>query len=201
MNAWKNFVDSLMTKDKMKLPNIAIAMAIGIGLILAANLFGGGEEAVAPDVAPSPPQVGPTGTLPPEGYRHEAYLERRLEGILRTMDGVGQVRVMITLSSRSSRVYAENVVRSEATTSEQDDVGGQRQQQDTQSQQTIVTINGQGGYQQPILVREYEPAVEGVIISAQGAGDPRIRAELLAAAQVALGVDLNSVQVLTMASQ
>ena len=124
-------------------------------------------------------------------------LERRLESILRTVEGVGNVRVMITLASGSHRVYAENVVKSESSISETDSAGGRREQSDISGQQTTLTITRDGN-QEPVLIREYEPVVEGVIISAQGAGDTRVREELGAAARVVLGVEAHQVQVLRM---
>jgi stage III sporulation protein AG len=126
-------------------------------------------------------------------------LERRLESILRTVDGVGHVRVMITLAAGSHRVYAENVVRSESSISEVDSAGGRRDQSDISGQHTMLTITREGN-QEPVLIRQYEPIVEGVIISAQGAGDGQIRAELRAAAQTVLGVEAHKVQVLRMIS-
>lgn len=201
---WKNFLENLMTKDKMKLTNIAIVIVLGVALIIGANILGTAEE--PPPLQPSSAQSTPyhiNAQQSPQQQQaqqtHEAYLERRLEAILRTVEGVGQVRVMITLSARSNRVYAQNSTTSENSVTETDSAGGQRDQSETSSQKNIFTLNAQGGYQQPLLVREYEPTIEGVIISAQGARDPRIHAEIVAAAQTALGLDQNRVQVLTMA--
>ncbi|MCL2852768.1 MAG: hypothetical protein FWE20_07020 [Defluviitaleaceae bacterium] len=203
-----NIIENLMTKDRMKATNIAIAILFGIGLIVAANLFfspsgpsdpGSEEQVYESAQAAQTSQVArqqaerslPTG--------HEEALERRLESILRTVEGVGNVRVMITLAAGSHRVYAENVVRSDSSVSEADSAGGRREQRDVSGQQTMMTITRDGN-QEPVLIREYEPVVEGVIISAQGAGDARIRAELGTAAQTVLGVEAHQVQVLRMIS-
>ena len=204
----KDFIENLMTKKTMKPTNIAIAILLGIGLIVAANPF----------LSPGEPSGG---TQEPTGLEHEAaaqvrgearqqaertqpasheeMLERRLESILRTVEGVGNVRVMITLVSGSSRVYAENIVRSDTSVSEIDSAGGRRDQRDVSGQHTTLTVSRDGN-QEPVLIREYEPVVEGVIISAQGAGNARIRAELSAAAQAVLGVEEHKVQVLIMIS-
>ena len=210
----KDIESSLFTKGKMTPTNIAIAILIGIGLIVAANLFfgsgGSGEEhdglaQYEPVAEPRGQEPGVTAqgfeprTARPGPMTHEEMLERRLEGILRTVEGVGNTRVMITLAAGTHRVYAENVVRSESSTNEVDSAGGRRDQRDISGQQTMLTITRDGN-QEPVLIRQYEPVVEGVIISAQGAGDARVRAELSAAAQTVLGVEEHQVQVLRMIS-
>ncbi|MCL2616919.1 MAG: hypothetical protein FWD96_04665, partial [Defluviitaleaceae bacterium] len=142
----KNFIEDLMTKGNMKAANIAIAILFGIGLIVMANVW---PDSSAPqeDYVQYVPQaegsaIGPQprtltgGVERPSQGSHEEMLERRLEGILRTVHGVGNVRVMITLAAGTHRVYAENVTRSEATVTETDSAGGRRDQRDISGQQT-----------------------------------------------------------------
>ncbi|MCL2674452.1 MAG: hypothetical protein FWE92_03890 [Defluviitaleaceae bacterium] len=203
------YFEKFMTKDKMKATNVAIAILFGIALIVSANLFPrpSGQNAEDSNTAAQTPQPqynavqaqAQRQAMRPAAATHEEMLERRLESILRTVDGVGNVRVMITLAARSHRVYAENVVKSESSVSETDSAGGRREQSDVSGQQTTMTITRDGN-QEPVLIREYEPIVEGVIISAQGAGDARVRDELGAAARVVLGLEAHQVQVLRMIS-
>jgi len=206
MNKVKDQAEKLMTKEGMSPANIAIAILFGIGLIVAANLFfspggvgtaevGQGNEPEAAVVESGPVRQAQRA----QPASHEEALERRLETILRSVEGVGNVRVMITLAAGSYRVYAENVVRSESIVSETDSAGGRRDQSDVSAQNTVLTV-ARDGNQEPVLVRQYEPIVEGVIISAQGAGDARVRAELGAAAQAVLGLEQHQVQVLRMIS-
>ena len=201
------YFEKFMTKDKMRASNVAIAILFGIALIVSANLFQrtGGQDAENSSITA---QVQPHQENLPQAHQrtarqaavtHEEMLERRLESILRTVDGVGNVRVMVTLAAGSHRVYAENIVRSESSVSETDSAGGRREQSDVSGQQTTLTITRDGN-QEPVLIREYEPIVEGVIISAQGAGDVRVREELGVAARVVLGIEAHQVQVLRMIS-
>ena len=208
MNSVKDTIEKLMTKDRMKATNIAIAILIGIGLIVAANLFFGPDS--AGELGPGQAELsyepellalasGSERQTAVRAASHEERLERRLESILQSVEGVGNVRVMITLAVGPHRVYAENVVLSESSVSETDSAGGRRDQRDVSGQHTTLTISRDGN-QEPVLIKEYEPVVEGVIISAQGAGEAHIRAQLGAAAQTVLGVEAHQVQVLRMIS-
>ena len=210
MNGLMNFIENLMTKDRMKATNIATAILIGIGLIVAANLFfsPSGPDAKEQGMAERAQEMAPADAnekaarqeaVRTQGASREEILERRLESILRSVEGVGNVRVMITLASGPQKVYAQNVVQSDSSVSETDSAGGRREQRDISGQHTMTTITRDGN-QEPVLIREYEPVVEGVIIAAQGANDARIRQELGAAAQTVLGLEAHQVQVLRMIS-
>ncbi len=54
-----------------------------------------------------------------EQQEYQEYLEQRLEDILKTMDGVGNVRVMITVKDKGEKVVAkDNTTSNSSTTSE-----------------------------------------------------------------------------------
>jgi stage III sporulation protein AG len=195
------------TKEHMSPSNVAIAILFGVGLIVSSNLLFGQSthKATTPSLAQEPPAakealVAKEQAAPQPGTAasaHARQLEVRLEAILRTVEGVGNVRVMVTLAAGPQSVYAENVTRSESTTRETDSAGGFREQRQFSGQNTTLTITSEGR-QQPVLIAQYEPLVEGVIISAQGAGQERVAAALRAAAAAVLGVDAAKVQVLRM---
>lgn len=52
-------------------------------------------------------------------------VENRLEALLSSMDGVGEVKVMVTLSSSVEQVVEKDVPYSMDTTKETDSAGGQ----------------------------------------------------------------------------
>ncbi|MCL2618077.1 MAG: hypothetical protein FWD98_03375 [Defluviitaleaceae bacterium] len=201
MDKAKEQLEKLMTKERMSPANVAIAILFGIAIIVAANLFfepsGAGAEPPQAYAGSAAETRQPQRAAQAQPASYAEVLERRLESILRTVDGVGNVRVMLTFAVGAHRVYAENVVRSESQVSEVDSAGGRRDQRDVSGQHTTLTVSRDGN-QEPVLLREYEPKVEGVIISAQGADDARVRAELATAAQTVLGLEVHQVQVLRM---
>lgn len=123
--------------------------------------------------------------------------ERKLKEILSVIKGAGKVEVMITYFSGKEIITAMNTIESTTVTEEEDNSGGTRQikQSDINSQPS--TFNDAEG-SKPIIIKEVEPEIRGVIIISEGAGDIRVKMELTRAVQVALGVNPNQVEVFTM---
>jgi stage III sporulation protein AG len=127
----------------------------------------------------------------------ESREEQRLKEILSTIKGAGRVEVMITYVSSKEIVTAMNTVESTTTTEEEDNNGGTRliNQNDRNSQPS--TFNYAEG-SKPIILKEVEPEIRGVIIISEGANDIRVKMELMKAVQVALGIKPNQVEVFPM---
>ena len=127
----------------------------------------------------------------------ESREEQRLKEILSTIKGAGRVEVMITYVSSKEIVTAMNTVESTTTTEEEDNNGGTRliNQNDRNSQPS--TFNDAEG-SKPIILKEVEPEIRGVIIISEGANDIRVKMELMKAVQVALGIKPNQVEVFPM---
>ena len=104
---------------------------------------------------------------------------------------------MITYVSSKEIVTAMNTVESTTTTEEEDNNGGTRliNQNDRNSQPS--TFNDAEG-SKPIILKEVEPEIRGVIIISEGANDIRVKMELMKAVQVALGIKPNQVEVFPM---
>lgn len=123
--------------------------------------------------------------------------EQRLKEILSVIKGAGRVEVMITYNSGKEIITAMNTVESVTTTEEEDNNGGTRRidQRDKNSQPS--TFNDSEG-SKPIILKEVEPEIKGVIIISEGAEDIRVKLELMKAVQIALGVKPNQVEVFPM---
>jgi len=130
-----------------------------------------------------------------DGYEDQQ--ELKLQKKLSTIKGVGKVEVMITYKSSKEIVTAMNTTQSETVTEEQDSSGGTRRvsQRDINSQ--TVTI-GEAGNAQPLVIKEMEPEIKGVIVIAEGARDVRVKLDLIRAVQTALGVSAQQVEVFEM---
>lgn len=123
--------------------------------------------------------------------------EKRLKEILSAIKGAGQVEVMITYSSGKEIIPAMNTVESTTITEEEDNSGGTRRINQTDKNFHPSTYNDSEGTK-PIILKEVEPEIKGVIVIAQGAEDIRVKMELMRAVQVALGVKPNQVEVFPM---
>lgn len=123
--------------------------------------------------------------------------EEKLSKKLSTIRGAGKVEVMITYISGKEVVTAMNTVETNVTTEEEDSGGGVRKvaQNDVNSQ--AVIMSGSDGTK-PLVIKEVEPEIKGVIVIAEGAYDINVKLELLRAVQTALGVSSNKVEVFVM---
>lgn len=123
--------------------------------------------------------------------------EIRLEQALSSIKGAGKVEVMITYKSGKEIVPAFSSVESTTVTQEEDNNGGTRSINQTDINTQPVTISNSEG-SEPLVLKEVEPEIKGVIVIAEGADDIRVKLELLKATQIALGVKSNQVEVFVM---
>jgi len=99
------------------------------------------------------------------------------------------------LASSEHDKYAIDTNSSKKTTEEKDQVGGVRSTTEyTDSGQLVFIRNGQD--EKPVVEQTGSSEVAGVLVVAQGAKDPEIKARLFEAVQVALGIEPQKVLVL-----
>jgi stage III sporulation protein AG len=135
-------------------------------------------------------------TVRMEDYQEN--LEKQLEEILSAMDGVGLVKVMITMQSSEELIVEKNIESQVSTTKESDSAGGQRQlyQKDTKEE---PLLSESGDQSIPYVVMTNTPRVEGVLIVAQGAGQSSIKAQMIEAAAILFDLGAHKIKVLKMA--
>lgn len=129
---------------------------------------------------------------------YEEIMEERVEKIFSKMEGVGKVQVMITTSYGKEVHIAEDINSSYSMTNEEDSQGGRREIKSEDVQSTIVMQNTGSGSTQPIVLKEKQPEIQGILILAEGGDDPRIKQQLTAASETLLGVPAHKVQVFKM---
>ena len=120
-------------------------------------------------------------------------LELRLENILSSVSGVGNVKVMITLRYGKEIVVAQDVSSTENITKEFDGSSVAKEIIDKKSDTKKVIID-----KEPLVLKQIEPKVEGVIIIAQGGDNIYVKDALIKSAQTILNVDAHKIQVMKM---
>jgi len=95
---------------------------------------------------------------------YEQRMERKLEEILLRVEGVTEVKVMITFRSTMEKVVLQDVTTEGETTQEEDSNGGTRSVQVAKEEKTAVLTGNT-----PYLTKELTPAVEGVMVVISGA--------------------------------
>jgi stage III sporulation protein AG len=122
-------------------------------------------------------------------------LENRLTEILSKIQNTGEVSVMITLKSGSEIIPAKDESITDKTTDEKDVEGGTRAINEKNTSDQVVFMNDQGGTSKPLVLKEINPDIKGVIIVAEGAKDPRVKSQLTEAVQTVLDVPAYRVSV------
>jgi stage III sporulation protein AG len=185
--------------NKKNLINLGVSFLVGVALIISSSIFFKNK----PDILELDEYAYTNDSLhiintKTKDKNFEESLESRLEELLTTVSGVGIVKVMVTLANGKEIVVASNTTIEISNTDESDSEGGTRKSEDSKNTEQKIIIKDQNNVDKPLILKEVEAKVEGVIIVAQGAGNAQIKELLSKAAQTVLGVDENKVQVLKM---
>lgn len=108
-------------------------------------------------------------------------LEKKLEGIIEHIDGVGDAAVMITLKSSFEKVYASDA-RVQENGADLNAFAGK-----TTEKQMVLAGSGTSG-EAPVLLKELCPRVEGVAVICSGASDENIERKIKDAAVSLFGI-------------
>ena len=125
------------------------------------------------------------------------YLEEKLEGVLGEMEGVGKVKVMITLSDNGQSIVEKDTVDVSNTVKETDSSGGSR---DTFSREftaeTVQVENENGTY--PYVGKEILPTIEGIVVVAEGGGNATVVSQISKAAMALFPIEAHKIIVVKM---
>ena len=157
-------------KDK-KNRSLLLLLAAAIVLLLLSGLFtrGTGSKTPAPDAQPA---LSTASTA-------QAELEGRLSKMLSQIEGVGPAQVMITYATGAQNVYV-----TEGKISRNND--DSRTSYD--DQRTVLVVRGDGGTEQPVLQKQAEPEIRGVLVMCPGADNERAALKITEALKAVLDV-------------
>ena len=188
-------------KKKLTKENMAILALLGILLMVIAlpvkKTENARDETGLSDTGSDTMKTSETEKDDGDGsYTQE--VENRLEALLSGMDGVGEVKVMVTLSSSMEQVVEKDVPYSMDTTKETDSVGGSRDVVNSKQEETTVYVTDQAGNKTPYISKTLEPAIEGVTVVAQGGGNAVVQKNITDVIQALFGVEAHKIKVVKM---
>lgn len=163
--------------------NLIIFLIILIIFLIATNLFFSSRDIETTKVE--------TPKRDDVIYDYNIELENRLKDILEKFSGVGEVDVMITLEDSIEKVPASNTTKTVKSTKETDS-GGEVREINREDINTQIINNQSGGI---MTIKEINPTIKGVIVVAEGAGDPLVLERLYEAVKTVLGINGNKVQI------
>lgn len=117
-------------------------------------------------------------------------LEGKLEKILEEIQGVGNVKVMITVSNSSKLVYATSTEETNNTNTNGSTTVSNNQ---TTTNPILIQVNGKT---QPLVVEEILPDIQGIVVVCSGAENYKVRLEVLKAIQTLVKVPSSSIEIL-----
>ena len=106
-------------------------------------------------------------------------LEDKLESLLSTVKGAGDVTVVVTLESGFEYIYATEEIIKETSSG-------------TQTTTSIILVDGE-----PVVTQELFPKIKGVLVTATGADDFSVKVDLITAIQTAVEVANENITILT----
>ena len=128
-------------------------------------------------------------------------MEHSLEEILSTMEGAGEVRVMIALASSGEAVVEKDTSFTVNSSTQVDAEGGSHNTASTvETAETVYTTRG-SGVSTPYVRQVIYPQIEGVIVSAQGGDNQKINKNITEAIQALFGIDVHKIKVIKMSSK
>lgn len=121
-------------------------------------------------------------------------LESRLNTVLSTIDGAGQVSCMITLDGEIELVLAYADDQKNSTTENTTSGGTTNKTETSNSSREPILVNVNGS-SEPLVLKEILPDVRGVVVAATGADNVRVKLDILKAVQALLNVDSSQVEI------
>lgn len=175
--------------SKKTTTNLIIVFCLGLALILIADFYRDISMAKTAEEGEyyenTQTEAAASDSTEPEYVRN---LENELSSILAKIQGAGRVSVMITLKSGKEIIPAKDESVSDKVTNEKDTSGGTRTIDEKTTDDEVVFTTAQGGNSKPLVVKEINPEVKGVIVVAEGAKDSKVKLMISQAVQTVLDV-------------
>ena len=131
--------------------------------------------------------------------QYAAVMESRLKSMLESVEGAGEVKVMITLKNNGEQVVEKDRTYSENKTGQGEQSGQTTTNNNISRSESTVYSSSNGG--SPYVVKQIEPEIEGVLVAAQGGGDETVVNEITYAVQVLFDVPVHKIKVVKMSSR
>ena len=115
--------------------------------------------------------------IPQESFDLAA-MEQRMEEVLGKIDGVGKLRLMLTLQSGTRLTLAEDTQRDQDRT-----------------QREIVTLNRGSGNQEIVITNRFYPVYQGAVVVCQGADSSAVRLAITETVKALTGLPSDRIRV------
>lgn len=180
----QKFIKKYATRD-----NLLIMALLGI-LLMVISIPVGKQESVEEQGQAPPADAEDMFAGIGDGYAasYEQEMEERLEELLQSMEGVGNVKVMITLAASDEKIVLKDYDISEG-------------QDSLKTVENTVFYTDETGQESPYCQKIITPRVEGVVVVAEGGDDPGRIIEITDVIQSLFDVPVHKIRVVRMKSE
>lgn len=169
----KEKLSDLLKSKQIKTKFLVVAGVIGIALILLSEIsFGGSDKK--------------TEVTSNDYASYVSELNTELTDIISSIEGVGTCKIMITLKNTTESVYAQNSENS---------VNGSSSSENNE----YVIYDGENG-DEPILLKENFPEIEGVAVVCSGGDNVAVRERVIKCVSALFNISSNRISVTKISS-
>ncbi|MEG1828296.1 MAG: stage III sporulation protein AG [Cellulosilyticaceae bacterium] len=163
-------------------------IAVAVGIMFT---FIGPQLDSNKDIVMTEPVVEASSVAKEDKSGYDAQIEKRLEGILKQIEGVGNVEVMVTLSETKEIVLAQELNQTQEKTEEKDSTSGTRSINKESTQNKVVMADGN----KPYVIKEEMPKISGVLVVAEGGDDSNIKNTIIQSVSSLLDIPVHKISV------
>lgn len=193
-----------MNKKPSKYRYVLIVIVLGVGIMMASNLFTANQTGQTDEVqtvftnkenTEDAEVFGQKKTETKATRDYEIYLQNEMKEALEMITGVQDVKVVIYVNATEKKEFERNKVTQKQVTEEADQEGGKRVVEDTSIDEQLVLIK-EGDKEGPIVSQTIKPTVSGVLVVAKGADNIQVKKWIIEAVTRALDVPSHRVSVM-----
>jgi stage III sporulation protein AG len=192
MNGLKESFSGIAEKlkaDKKLLIIILIGFA-GILILLLSETWGKPD-----DVKPDGEQTTNIQTQNDNEYTYVEDIEKKLGDLIRSIEGAGRTKVMVTLENGVEQVYAtQDKTKSSSSSSSE---GSFEESLDNENEYIVIKTNDDS--ETGLIVKIIQPSIRGVAVVCDGADSAVVKQNIVEAVTAVLGISSAKVSVAKMA--
>ena len=117
---------------------------------------------------------------------YETEMENKVEKLLENINGISKVSVVISFKSGSEKILQEDV---------EDSSGKEKNENRDNLKKSTVIFSGNNG-EEPYIVKELYPKVEGIAITAKGISDEKKKGQIINMLSALFDVPIHKISVL-----
>lgn len=151
----KDKISAFFKEKNNRIKLITIIGLVGIALIML-------SESIPKDSTEKVSSGKESSSVSVDEYKRD--IQKELEKIITQIDGAGKCSVMVTFDNATENVFAYNSTR------EKDDKG------EKQSNEYVIVKNN--GDETPIVVKEIQPSIRGVIVVCEGGDNVKVKQDI-----------------------